>query len=595
MAGAEDVAEVGLVLEGVGVLRRVALEADLDGGLAADAVGLAEEGRILGVERAGAVALLALDRLEVLVLDHLGAAGAAEGGDMAADAAQVVVLVVVDEGLVGLRVAGGLPEGDGLLVTGLALLHADVGGLARGRRRRRDAGEALHVLLGDPGVVAAEGRGGGGVDREPAGDLHLIKGGSGRVRGRVGGGERAAQGGGLVFEAAEEGGIGGGIVLELGEATLDAGELGLAGLSRRDQRPLRGAGRAAWMRLAVDREAEMGDGLGLLAGLDDPCVADAGGGAADAPALGAGDVADGDDVDAGHCAGDLLGQRSLALDEDDHEVCAGRSQRRDLAGEGGDRGLEGGEAVGAAKAGIDDCGDADRADVELHEAMAREAERVALAGVGEDTGEGPVGSGGGRLGRGEVGRADPGDEAISEGREALLEERRSLCGLRPGGLVPRGLGAFRVGKEEGARLDHQAPGGGRVRLDVAEGVAEAAERLGRAAAGGDGPEHPPEDEEIEGGASGRRRAGLGLAPRGGIEAAAAAGREEGRGDRKGEPAIGVGAAEEVRRASHAGHVGDLAVLASTDVGDRRRGGRGREDARALRGPSSPGRGLARMP
>ena len=81
-----------------------------------DRVGLAADLRLLDVAAAGAVALLALDRLEVGVLDDLGAAGLAEAGDVAADAAQVVLFVVVVERLEGSGVSSVAPESHRLVV-----------------------------------------------------------------------------------------------------------------------------------------------------------------------------------------------------------------------------------------------------------------------------------------------------------------------------------------------------------------------------------------------------------------------------------------------------------------------------------------------
>src|SRR4029453_8363515 len=109
VTGAQDVAQVGLVLESVGVLLGVA-----DG---------AGAGRRLPVHRRrlfGAflrdvlgsrpVAGLALHVLQLLGVAEAGAPDLAIAGDVAADALVVVLLAAVDEGLPGVCVHGLLPE-----------------------------------------------------------------------------------------------------------------------------------------------------------------------------------------------------------------------------------------------------------------------------------------------------------------------------------------------------------------------------------------------------------------------------------------------------------------------------------------------------
>src|SRR3954452_9092308 len=110
VAGAEDVAEVGLVLEGVGVLLGVAALAGGGGGLAADGGGILQA--FLGdVEGAGAVAGLALDHLEVPGEPQAGAADLAVAGDVAADTLVVAGLAALDQGLPGVGVDRRAPLG----------------------------------------------------------------------------------------------------------------------------------------------------------------------------------------------------------------------------------------------------------------------------------------------------------------------------------------------------------------------------------------------------------------------------------------------------------------------------------------------------
>src|SRR5262245_6134392 len=89
VAPADDVAEVGLVLEGVRVLLGVAGGADAGGRVAPDRERLLQP--LAGnVGRSGAVADLALDVPKAVRVAQAGAADLAVTGDVAADALEVV-------------------------------------------------------------------------------------------------------------------------------------------------------------------------------------------------------------------------------------------------------------------------------------------------------------------------------------------------------------------------------------------------------------------------------------------------------------------------------------------------------------------------
>src|SRR3569623_1616723 len=149
----DDVTKVGDVSERVRVLLGVAAEADRLGRGALDGqrllVTLPED-----VQAAGAVADLALHRLQFLREAQAAAPHLTEAGHVAADALVVGLLAPFDQRLPGLRVHGVVPERDGRLVAAGALRDADVRGPAwlggRGRdgllqvRRRAGPVEGLH-------------------------------------------------------------------------------------------------------------------------------------------------------------------------------------------------------------------------------------------------------------------------------------------------------------------------------------------------------------------------------------------------------------------------------------------------------------------
>src|SRR5690606_18800764 len=104
VARTDDVAQVRLVIERVAVLLRVAL-------LGAQRLPRIEHdgGRLLfaalrDVDRAGAVAGLALDVAQLLVVREVRAAGLLPPGDVAADALVIELLAAIDERLPGVRV-----------------------------------------------------------------------------------------------------------------------------------------------------------------------------------------------------------------------------------------------------------------------------------------------------------------------------------------------------------------------------------------------------------------------------------------------------------------------------------------------------------
>src|SRR5690606_2446475 len=158
------IAQVRLVLERVGVLLVVAAEADVlaralhHGARPVLAV-------LVHVDRAGAVADLALHVAQGLVERQRGAARLIPAGHVAADAVVGGLLVPLDQGLPGAGVAGLLPELDRVGVAEAALLHAGEARLARRRRRRRAPGlrlgqvdlcdGAVELLLGLPGLAVA--------------------------------------------------------------------------------------------------------------------------------------------------------------------------------------------------------------------------------------------------------------------------------------------------------------------------------------------------------------------------------------------------------------------------------------------------------
>src|SRR5262249_32759369 len=133
VARSGHVAEVRVEDEGVGVLLGVAAaRAEVRRGR--------ERGRGLlrrgDVERAGAVADLALHLAELLVVGERRAAGLGPAGHVAADAVAVPLLADGGERLPGLGVRRLLPERDRLLVAVGAVVDAGVARVSgRGRRR----------------------------------------------------------------------------------------------------------------------------------------------------------------------------------------------------------------------------------------------------------------------------------------------------------------------------------------------------------------------------------------------------------------------------------------------------------------------------
>jgi hypothetical protein len=206
-------------LEGVGVLGIVTPDAGLLGRQRADVLGRG----IVGVDAAGAVADLALNGLQLLVLDDLAATRLAKARDVAAHARQIELLVVVDQRLVGPEVTCGLPVLDRLGVAGIALFDADVAGLALARWWRLHPGEERLVALGDPGVVGVERLLGGIVDRQLAGDLDLLEG-HDRIALELAR-ELLLEACTLVLEARDEGRVCLGVGPELGDAFADPLEL----------------------------------------------------------------------------------------------------------------------------------------------------------------------------------------------------------------------------------------------------------------------------------------------------------------------------------------------------------------------------------
>src|ERR1039457_252881 len=123
---ADDVAQVGLVLEGVRVLFVVAVHADRFGGFESSS-----EGRFLAalleVNRTRPVAHLALNVLQAVRVAQAGTAHLAVAGDVAIHAVVVGFLADVDQGLPGLGVDRVLPKAGGGLVARDAFLAAHVG------------------------------------------------------------------------------------------------------------------------------------------------------------------------------------------------------------------------------------------------------------------------------------------------------------------------------------------------------------------------------------------------------------------------------------------------------------------------------------
>src|SRR5690606_24311997 len=122
VARAQHVAQVGLVVEGVRVLRRVAPDTHVRRRLAPDRKRLARLLRGLRVDAARPVAHLALHVVEPRDLDDLRTTRLAEPGHVATNAAQIELLVDLDQRLVGARVARALPLRQRLVVARAALL-----------------------------------------------------------------------------------------------------------------------------------------------------------------------------------------------------------------------------------------------------------------------------------------------------------------------------------------------------------------------------------------------------------------------------------------------------------------------------------------
>src|ERR1043165_412134 len=151
-----DVAQAGLVLEGVRVLLGVADGAGARRRLGANRERLFQA--FLGdVLRPRTVADLALHVAQVIGVPEAAAADLAVAGDVAADAFVVVLLAALDEGAPRRGVHGLLPERGRALVTGGALRVADEVRPARFGRRRRLG--RLQVDGRDPRVELAHLRG----------------------------------------------------------------------------------------------------------------------------------------------------------------------------------------------------------------------------------------------------------------------------------------------------------------------------------------------------------------------------------------------------------------------------------------------------
>ena len=146
MALAGDVAQVGLVLEGVAVLHRVASRAERLRHRARHRRRLVLAA-LREVDRGGAVAGLALDVAQALVEREVRAARLLPARDVATDAVEVELLAALLERLPGMRVPRRLPEVDRIGVTVLAGVIAHVVGLALRRCRDRDPGRRVHVGL----------------------------------------------------------------------------------------------------------------------------------------------------------------------------------------------------------------------------------------------------------------------------------------------------------------------------------------------------------------------------------------------------------------------------------------------------------------